>query len=336
MNSDVDVSAYKRPVLPIRLILTMKSIVFGTFFNQTALASVLVLGWLMTLMRRHALIMSGIDVGTEDQPRWIIGPPGKGWFTRIFGGFIMNARRGFGAAFYLWIATFPFSVFWLVAWWAGWENSFNKGYEQAFVGPLVGILGIAVFAVFMIYLPMALVHQAVEQRPYAFFELRRIRNVVTHTGWHYVFWAAFTVILALPIFASRGLPAFAENIYPDIMYMTSEDITSLRNVINLFVASYVFVTLVIMKRWSARIYAAAARRAIGAGNTLLWQNSVMITAANNTSYKSPNRIGRLIRFLCLFSVWTALAILIFVGQFLNHEWHVWLTHPYVFLPWGMS
>jgi hypothetical protein len=325
----------KRSWLPIRLIRIAAIFVVGTLLCLSPLTSIIVLGWLMALMRRRALNLSGLSVGSRDRPRWVFGPRGKGWFTRLLGGLGMNIRFGFNAAISLWIATFPFAGFWLVAWWAGWENSFNRGYEQAVIGPSGGIAGIAVFAVIMVYLPMGLAHQAVEGRAFSFFELRRVRDVVAYTRWSYVIWAFSVVFLALPVFASRGLPAFGEGIIPGLADMSVEEVASLRGSIDLIVAAYIFVTSVFLKRWSARIYAVAVRRALGSESAPLWQGSVLDAQNIVTDSKRPRRIGRLLRFLCLINLWVALAVLIFVGQFLNHEWHVWLTHPYVFLPWIM-
>lgn len=298
-----------------RLFYAMASIVIGTLLSLNALTSIILLGWLMILMRNHALEVTGELIGEKDRSSWILGAKGSRGLTRYLGGIVRNLRVGFNAAISLSIATFPFAVFWLVAWWAGWENSFNKGYEQAFVGPMVGISGIAAFAVIMIYLPMAFVHQAFEQRAFAFFELRQVRRIVAQTGWGYVFWAMVTLLSALPIFAGRGLPTFGEGIYPPLADMNSDQVAQLRSSIDLVLGLYVFVTLVALKRRSAGIYARALKR------------------LDDPRTGTIHRAGKVLRFVALAVIWVGLAILIFVGQFLNHEWHIWLTHPYVFLPW---
>ncbi|MEZ5779373.1 MAG: hypothetical protein R3E44_13515 [Paracoccaceae bacterium] len=316
--------------LPVRALL---SFVVGTLLCLTPVTSVLVLGWLTTVMRRRAFIVSGLAVPDNDQPRWMFGPRGQGWVVRSLGGLGTNIRSGFGAAFSLLLATFPFSVFWLVAWWAGWENSFNKGYEQAFVGPSVGLAGIAVFAAIMIYLPMGLAHQAVENRALSFFEHRQVRSAVRHAGWTHVGWAFTTLVLALPFFASRGLPAFAEGIYPPIADMTAEKAVELRGALDLAIAAYVFVTLLFLRSWLARIYANAVLRACRGKDADVWRMSPLVPRFGDVTVWRPAGAARLVRLLALLALWTALAVLVFVGQFLNHEWHVWLTHPYVFLPW---
>ena len=41
-----------------------------------------------------------------------------------------------------WVLTLVPSLLMLFSWEAGWDNSFNKGYEQAAIGPTTGTLGI--------------------------------------------------------------------------------------------------------------------------------------------------------------------------------------------------
>ena len=314
---------------------TVRTIVLGALLSLTAVSSVILLGWLMTLMRRRALVVAGQVRTVQDQPRWLFGAVDATWLKRFAGGLGRNITGGIAATASLAIATFPFAVFWLVSWWAGWENSFNKGYEQAFVGPLVGLAGIAVFVAVMVYLPMALVHQAVEQRAFSFFELRRVGSVVAHTGPAYILWSGTSVFLAVPFFLSRALPAFGEEFYPGLADFSPEEMAGTATMIKLFVALYLFVTLVILKHWSAGIYARAVQRASTSADATLWQGSALVEGTTYSSGKSPWRVARLARFMVLSAIWTGLAVLIFVGQFLNHGWHVWLSHPFIFLPWGM-
>lgn len=311
----------------------IRSLVVATLLCLTPPTSILVLGWLLTDMRRAALRRAGLPVAPSDMPRWLLGPAGSGPISRVLGGLARNIRTGLNAALCILAATLPFTGFWLSAWWAGWENSFNKGYEQAFVGPLLGLGGIGVFVLVMVYLPMALAHQAVEQRAFAFFELKRVRSAVAYSGWRYVLLAAVTVIFALPIFASRGLPNFAEGFYPRLAEMTPEQVAALRFQIRLATAGYVFVSLVILRRWSARIYSTAVLQAAAGPDRDLWANTALSAAIPAAPGRRPRRLFRIVRFLLLLACWFGLAVLIFVGQFLNHDWLVWLSHPYVFLPW---
>lgn len=307
-----------------------QTLLFGMILSLTVGTSILLLGWQMGIVRTRAMRLLGLE--TESNPPFFGAPLTRGIRAalRAFAGHI---RRGFYAALALGIATFPFAVFWMVSWWAGWENSFNKGYEQAFVGPLLGLSGIAVFALTLVYLPMALAHQAVEDRAFALFELRRVKSVVMHAGWRYSAWAFFAVVLALPLFAARGLPVFAEGIYPGFAELTSEEVIEVRMWIGIATAAYVFVATTWLRWWSASIYARATARAV-VRDAQMWAGAVAASSRSAGVSGPPWRLTRWFHGVALFTAWSAVAVLIFIGQFLNHEWHVWLTHPLVFLPWG--
>lgn len=304
----------------------LKTLVFGTLLCLSAPTSVLALGWLMRRMRYVALRRAGL---AATAPGWIFGE-GRG-LTRWVSGLAANVRDGVMAAFSLALVTAPFTVVWLLSWWAGWENSFSKGYEQAFVGPLLGLVGVAVFCAVMIWLPMALAHQAVENQALALFEWRRVRSAVRHSGWGYVMLALATVVLALPLFAGRGLVTFASGLVPGFDEMTAEQAVQLANGVNLALAAYAFLASVVLRSWSARLYATSVARALAGPDAALWATSPLANgrAGGTRSW----RLTHWMRGLLLALLWFGLAAQIFVGQFLNHDWHLWVTHPFLLLPW---
>ncbi len=305
----------------------MLSLLIGTCLCLTAPTSLIVLGWLMRRMRFVAMRRSGLAV---EPPGWIFGA-GTG-LKRVFSGLAANIREGVMAAFSMALGTFPFSVIWLLSWWAGWENSFSKGYEQAFVGPMLGLVGVGIFCVLMVWLPLALAHQAVENRALALFEWRKVRSAVRHTGWGYFLFAAFAVFLALPLFAGRGLVTFASGIVPGFDQMTTEQAASLAGIIDITLAAYIFVSLFILRSWSAGIYVAAVTRARAGVDAELWHLSPLGNGApvGRRSWK----LTHWARLAAIAVVWFGLAAQIFVAQFLNHDWHLWITHPFLVLPWA--
>jgi hypothetical protein len=307
------------------------TLILGPILCLTAVTSILVLGWQTTVMHNRIVHFAGVDRVSSG---WVMGPRAQGAVVRLLGGLSRNIRLGLGAAVCLGIATFPFAVFWMVSWWAGWENSFNKGYEQAFVGPLLGFSGIAVFALVMVYLPMGLAHQAAENRAFALFEFGRVRSAVACAGWRYTLWTIAALILALPLFAARGLPVFAEEIIPGFADMTGPEIKELSMQISLGVAIYVFFSTTFLRSWSASIYARAALRACRGRDATLWADSVIDASPVRPTGRRPWALARVLYLMVMLLAWAGIAVLIFVGQFLNHDWHMWLTHPFVLLPWG--
>lgn len=307
----------------------LKNLLLGAFLSVWAIPSLIALGWLARMMRARAFETAGLGAA---HPGWILGESGAGRVSALVGGLAANIREGVMMAISLGIAALPFGMIWLLGWWAGWENSFSKGYEQAFVGPLLGLGGVAVFCLIMIWHPMALAHQAVENRALALFEWRRVRSAVRHAGIGYLFLAVTTVIFALPIFASRGLIVFASNIVPGFDQMSAEAALALGGQIDLVRAIYAFGALLILRRWLARLYALAVARALDGPDAHLWKDSPL--AMGRIGGRRPWSLTHWVRATLLAVVWFGLAAQIFVGQFLNHDWHIWITHPFWLLPWS--
>ena len=307
----------KRGVIA-RNTIRIQSLVIGTLLALSPPTSLVLLGWLMRQTRAAAFARIGLSAWS---PNWVLGVPGNGIFRRSVGGLAENIREGILAAISLLLATLPFSMIWLLSWWAGWDNSFGKGYEQAFVGPLLGLAGVAVFMAIMVYMPMALAHQAVESRALALFEIRRVKSAVRHSGWGYVFLAATIVILALPIFAGRGLIAFADGIVPGLADYSPDQIKTLQLGISLVKGAYIVVSLSILRRWSGRLYAVSVLRARTGRDAKLWTSSALSGAAD-LPHRRSFVLTRAMRFGLLMAIWFGLAAQIYIAQFLNHDWHV--------------
>lgn len=310
----------------LRAVITL---IIGTLLCLTPVTALLVLGWLMRRMRMVALRNAGL---AADRPGWILGTPGARGLARWLGGLAANIREGVMAVTALALATAPFTVIWLLSWWAGWENSFSKGYEQAFVGPALGLFGVVVFCATMVWLPMALAHQAVTNRAFALFEFRAVRGAVRHSGWGYLFLALATVIASLPLFGARSLVVFASDIVPGFDEMAPDQIASLAGGIALALAAYAFLALLVLRGWAARLYAKAIARALDGPEAAMWETSPL--AKGRIGGARSWKLTHWMRITVLMVIWFGLAAQIFVGQFMNHDWHLWLTHPMWLLPWA--
>ena len=159
--------------------------------SQILLGSVFLLGWLYRLMQRMTLKrwwqlspLKSQGVSYADfasggvyskqhvyWPNFILGQNGwprlelseasrilprlsilVGHLTRSLR---QNLQLGLQGILTTWTLTLPGCLLWLFAWYDGWNNSFNKGYEQAAVGLVVFILGMFLFVGSMFYVPMA-------------------------------------------------------------------------------------------------------------------------------------------------------------------------------------
>lgn len=319
----------------------VKNLIIGTLLCLTPVTAVIVLGWTMRYMRAVSLRRLGSHQAlarSNGTPAWVLGPRGSGFWTRWFGGFRSNMTIGAGGFVSLALATLPFTGLWLLSWWAGWENSFNKSYEQTWVGRSLGLAGVATGLWVMAHLPMALAHQAMAGRSLALFEIRRVRELIAYAGWRYVVLAAATVVLALPLFAGRGLPTFIEAIIPGFAELSADEIQTIMGRLALAKAGYVFLTLVLLRGWAARIYAHAVMRLVPSNAMHIWADGGIERpdagrTIAGTSAKRPWLLFRLLQLVLLLGIWFGLVAQIYVGQFLNHNWWYWLNHPYLVLPW---
>lgn len=236
---------------------------------------------------------------------------------RLFSYLYLRFSEGCQALLSLALVTLPFTLLWLFSWWAGWENSFNKGYEQSWVGPTVGLTGVFVALNSLAYLPMALAHQAYEQRWQSFFQVRLITRLIAHARWHYLALAVLTVIAGLPLFAAQGLPVFIEQMIPGFATYAPEQVQEIAGRFKLLTAIYIVVALFVLRWCAARLYVRAKEH--------LDQNKLRSG--------SLAKIGWVLFTLFLWVILFGLVAQIFVAQFLNYQWWNWISHPFYLLPW---
>jgi hypothetical protein len=104
--------------------------------------------------------------------------------------------------------------------WVGWEYawtlSFYQGYEQARVGLGISLLGVGLFIVSMLYVPMAQLHQAATGDYRAFFDVGFIWRLVRAQPTGYVFLAVLMVLLSLALEALKLAPAQFEDAWSEL------------------------------------------------------------------------------------------------------------------------
>lgn len=317
-----------RPPRSVRMITTLCNLVVGTLLAATPVTALLALGW---AMRRQGWRIRSRFGLVEEAPGWLLGPRESGRTARLFGGLSQNIRSGLLSLCAALPWTLPFTSLWLGAWWAGWENSFNKGYEQAAVGPSVFLFGIAVSMLVLPLVPLMTAHVAAEDRLSAAFELRRLRAVAALAGWRIVALAVLAAALATPIMAARGLIAMAPTAFPGIEDLSVQEVADLKANIALALAMWVFLAMIAMREAAGRVYAQAAPAA-ASRQPGLWDGTLAAEVAGPRSGKKR----------WLFGLWYGLAAfvyggfggLVLVGQFLDHAFWRWINHPLFLLPWA--
>ncbi|HYV37315.1 MAG TPA: hypothetical protein VE988_16525, partial [Gemmataceae bacterium] len=210
------------------------------FFILSWITSIIAVGWTnrvvqMVVLRcwwwrspvRDALTFSefcaslGPDAPSP-RPRWFLrnhlrtyvrrpknGKP-PGLFTRIrrillspVQSLWLNFKLGIKATFCTYALTGLPCLLMLWSWEQGWINSFHGGYEQAWLGPTMGFLGIFVFVGVMFYVPMAQAHQAATGQARAFFDFHFVWRLVRARITAYVILAMMIGVWSLLLNATR-------------------------------------------------------------------------------------------------------------------------------------
>ncbi len=226
------------------LIRAILNLTIGVLLCGNPWTAVLVVGWIFRAMRNQifrglcnqsvqvtdgtTIALAGIHGINEPErilPRWVLGGPQAiphqesslsrtdrafGWLRRTIargiGSFFANLNWGLRALFCTYIVTIPACFLWLGSWYDGWNTSFNKGYEQAFVGLQTGLGAHLLFIGAMLYVPMAWGHFAATGRLRSFFQVGFVSRLIWQNAGALMLLAAIVAVLNLPVAALRAAP----------------------------------------------------------------------------------------------------------------------------------
>lgn len=365
-----------------------KSLV-GVALCLTPVTAVLVVGWTSRAMQRavlkawhaenggdtdrlpfHAFASSSVATRRlAHWPNWFVAEDlvprlhdgqaaGEGVFRRfavflasLISALWSNLRLGVLSVLATWAATLPIMVLWLVSWWGGWENSFNKGYEQAWVGPAIGLAATILFMFFMTYVPLAQARLATAGTWRAFFDYKLIRALVAGNPFSVLKLTAYFVLAGLAIMLLRALPLAAGNYLDGIAEWPEDRLMALKLGYYAVCTSVAFALFLALRLAAARIYARALLKGLRTGRLkadrlseaerdylaalrLLEpearsERGIMARAAVSTG----RGIMRFAAAAPALLLWFVFVAEIYVAQFLNHDWVAWVNHPLVQLPW---
>ncbi|MEK7793062.1 MAG: hypothetical protein AAB353_00960 [Candidatus Hydrogenedentota bacterium] len=268
-------------------------LVLGAAFCQFLPTSILVVGWTYRLMQRTALKQwwraSG---GAQHEPnfrKYLASNPSAArfasyptWFNapkeievtntgirarlnRYLGGLKQNAVIGFLGLVNTWMLTLLPMFLWQFGWYAGWDNSFNKGYEQFSVGQQISLIGIAMFLLAMLYVPMAQARQAVTGEWRGFYDFKTIWRVVQQRRLLCLFLAAFFSLVAFPLRVLMMIPVGFPIGDQTRESMTDAQLLAFIKNYYLFVSVAGFLGYVAVRIVAARVYASGVAAAVRAG-----------------------------------------------------------------------
>ncbi|MDX1950806.1 MAG: hypothetical protein SFY81_01410 [Verrucomicrobiota bacterium] len=274
-------------------------------------------------------------------------------FHNLTGSFWLNAKVGFKGLFTTSVLVLPAGVIWLFSWYDGWHNSFNKGYEQAVVGPALGVFGIILFITAMLYVPMAQARQASTGNWKSFFQFRIVWMIVRRKWLAMLLLAMLYSALAVPLMFMKSAVAFFPNINPELSNYTDAQALSLLKTYFFYCSIYFVAAYFILRLVAARIYANGLVECVQGGLLLEdqlaereWEllhrfDLLKIRPAPTrhvlvrTVAWLGTRVGRAITAVALVLVWFSFVAQIYVSEFIiKKEFGLgWLNQPLVQLPY---
>lgn len=274
------------------------------------------------------------------------------WFGKRFRDFRANLALGFKAMANTWVITLVPSLLMLFSWEAGWDNSFNKGYEQAALGPTTGLMGIGLFIVAMFYLPMAQARLAISRESRTFYHFKHVRAVVRRQWWPCLLLALGYATLSLPIMvlgSYLGLAAHETDITKpsSLSQMAPTEALAFLNRYFLFCCAYVFPAYLALRCWGARIYARGALACLQTGR---WSQEDLTTgecqafeALDLAQHVTPperrvlwlgNQGLRIAAGTLAVVIWFSVSAQTYVTQFFAYQPMArWMNQPLIQLPW---
>jgi hypothetical protein len=236
----------------------------------------------------------------------------------------------------------------LVSWEFGWLNSFHKGYEQAWIGPLTGIVGSLLLMAAMFYVPMAQAHQAATGQARAFFEFRLVWQLIRARLTAYVF-LAMLIALASLIFNILILVPVAENFAGNAAATPELGLAAYWQY-SFWCSLFVFLTWLLLHYVAAVIYRSAVLKALRRGTVTrgelhpllgMWIQQLQLDVTPRAATVGLGWYARLtarfayrrVLFTMLFLVWLTFVVRFYAGYFFRADPYLaFLNHPMIQLP----
>ena len=313
------------------------SYILGVFLCLTIPTAIFLTGWIYRLAQVQALSTwrrlakkEGFELDHKQVSRL------PSW------SFKKNIKTGFFAVVNAFAITLLPGVIMYFSWYAGWDNSFNKGYEQFSVGALTGFLGVFLLALAMLYLPMAQARQAVSGSGRAFWDLRRVRRAAFASPVSSFLLALGYLIGGFALMLPPVLIIFVNAGWDGLQAKTPEEIKGILNLYYLFwCAAVIFPGFLVLKIAGARIYARTTYHSYRGGHLDLDELTPMEQdwLAKLPQEQLPKKVVarsfiRIPARILIYLLWVAFVFQIYVTQFFVYEGGTrWLRHPLVQLPW---
>ncbi len=351
----------------------------GVLFCVHLLPAVLAVGWTYRLCQRHAVhrwyrLAKGKPADPLERfnillaeaslfwPRWFRADPfywpgashdkvpilKRSW-TYLTDGLWQNLRIGLQGLCNTFALTLPMGVMWAFGWWGGWNLSFFKHYEGNAAGAQIALLGTVLFAMVMLYVPLAQARQAVTGEWRRFWDVRFIWRLMRLAPFGVLLIALGYGLAFLPVSFLRAAPTFIGNNNPEqFAAMSPQAVTDWFGWYALFFAALTFPLYAAVHILAVRIYAKAVYRGVMKGAIQPSALSAKEQRIFELLQIQPGDARRKMmpgtrpaKFgwgsLCLFLAFLVLMFAAFtniVAQFFNYRGNShWLNQPLVQIPY---
>ncbi|MCB9977171.1 MAG: hypothetical protein H6858_06210 [Rhodospirillales bacterium] len=348
----------------------------------TPLSAPLLSGWLNRYMLRSAVhvwvkrstqenprsFYEAADAGVyKDWPHWSDVPGlalapaasaggflsklyARGWY--FFRALWTQYRSGLLSLFNTWLLTLPFALVWLWMWWAGWNNTFSRGYEEEGLATVLSLISVAGFSIVMLYLPIAQARQAIHGTWKSFFDFRTVRTIARHVRVRLLILAIFYALGSAGIMAgTKVIPTFFEQAY----HVDLGDAKAVKDKVFghfLLVILCFYSGLLIVKRMNARVYALGVLKALQSKRLAPDQLAPIERdlLLDRLTFKEPSikenasrwrrilawplrKAGPFLLVLATLILWGSVAFSVYFGQFINLHYADWLNQPLIQMPY---
>lgn len=347
------------------------TLLMGFLCCWTPLTAPLLTGWINRYMRNCALRVwikkcapetapvkswpKWLDDGAENTP---IKPPAN-IAVRIWRK-TKGAARSLGRLYRsgllsllnTWLLSLPFGFVWLWMWWAGWNNTFSRGYEEEGLTQGILFLSMLAFCCLMLYLPLAQARQAIQGTWQAFFDVQVIRTIAAHVRIRLLILAlTYALIGGAVLLGGKAILAT----FPQVYGLEPKDTEMLKQKIFVHffgMIAFFYGGLLFVKRMNARVYAIGLLKALQSGalnETHLgpYERSVLFDQLafkrNALPKVSPRwkrvlgwpfkKIGIGLLILTTICVWGGMVSTLYFSQFMNHSYPDWLNLPLIQMPY---
>ncbi|GAB5390298.1 MAG: hypothetical protein Alpg2KO_32660 [Alphaproteobacteria bacterium] len=265
--------------------------------------SIIALGWMERTMLHH---------GDDPPPPLLFGKLGKS----VFADALRSFSVGLVSLLHGMIWTLPGGVILLLCWWGGWTVSFYKAYEQSWMGATGSFVGIALLLLGLLHLPAA------DARRMATGDLREalrpamIRQIMAYHPIKWAWLSSFQALIgAITAFAALFLLGMGDDLPPNAGPEELEKLKNQAGLMMLGLCVFGFSARRWLKGWALRLHQSGLDRLVVEGPRTRWHPLVLI-----------GLVWRL-------SAWFGFVAALYVSQFVNYIWFMFLHHPALHAPW---